>query len=394
MLFIKSPALQKKAHREEKFIKTGSLLFGILMIASSAAPTYADNATPQGQSYTTLTPSASNSATSAKQPEVVSASDSDLGRINIMEENDYFGSHDDRHYTQGARISYLSTPVTSTGFWDQPFVFLANNLPIFQGGDRKRKYEWTVVGQSIFTPTNLATATPSPKDRPYAAWLYTGASLLQETKHEDYHTLENFELMVGIVGPAALGGVTQNDFHQFINENNSLGWQNQLKNEPGFTLTYERKWRFQRSLAGNFGVDAIPEVGATGGNVLTYGETGGMVRIGQNLAADYGSDRIRPSLSGTGWFDADQMDGDLGWYVFLGSQGRAVAQNIFLEGNTYAPSPGVDAKPLVADFVTGASVFWASAIRADFTLTQRTKEFYGQRGHPDRFGGLNLAFDF
>ena len=191
-----------------------------------------------------------------------------------------------------------------------------------------------------------------------------------------------------------MGGITQNDFHQFIGVNSALGWQNQLKNEPGFMLTYERKWRFEQPLAGNFGVDVIPEVGGTGGNVLTYAETGGMVRIGQNLSADYGSDRIRPSLSGTGWFDADQMNGNLGWYLFFGSQGRAVGHNIFLDGNSYAPSPSVEKKPLVADFITGASLFWSSSARADFTLTQRTKEFYGQRGHPDRFGGLNLAFDF
>jgi lipid A 3-O-deacylase len=269
---------------------------------------------------------------------------------------------------------------------------LNDNLPIFDGADRKRKYEWTVLGQSIFTPTNTLRVDPSGKDRPYAAWLYTGASLLQDTDHGGYHTLENAELLMGVVGPAALGGVTQNDFHQFVGDTAALGWNNQLQNEPGLMATYERKWRFQQPLIGNLAVDAIPEVGVTVGNVLTYGETGGMVRFGQNLAADYGADRIRPSLSGTGWFDPDQLDGDLGWYVFLGTQGRVVGHNIFLQGNTFASSAGVDEKPLVADFMGGASLFWSSSVRLDFTVTERSKEFYGQRGTPDRFGGLNLAF--
>ena len=315
---------------------------------------------------------------------------SDNGRLTLMEENDKFASHDDRQYTQGLRLSFLSKAVTPSGFWDQPYGLLSDNLPIFSGPDRKRKYEWTILGQSIFTPANTSTENPSPKDRPYSAWLYTGVDLLQETKKTNYHTLENVEILIGVVGPAALGNLTQNDFHQFIGVDSALGWHNQIKNEPGFVLSYERKWRFQQPLFGNFAVDAIPEIGASGGNVLTYAEAGGMVRVGQNLAADYGPDRIRPSLSGTSWFDASQLDGKLGWYVFLGTQGRAVGQNIFLQGNTFRESAGVDKKPLVADFTGGASLFWSSLARVDFTVTQRTKEFYGQRGHPDRFGGLNF----
>ena len=159
-------------------------------------------------------------------------------------------------------------------------------------------------------------------------------------------------------------------------------------------LTYERKWRFEQPLLGNLAVDAIPEAGATGGNVLTYAETGGMVRFGQNLGADYGPNRIRPSLSGTGWFDGDQLDGKLGWYLFAGTQGRAVARNIFLDGNTAAPSPSVDKRTLVGDLMVGASVFWSTATRVDFTLTERSKEFYGQQGTPDRFGGINFVIGF
>ncbi|MGB9153813.1 MAG: lipid A deacylase LpxR family protein [Alphaproteobacteria bacterium] len=314
------------------------------------------------------------------------------GRLDVMEENDYFASHDDRHYTQGLRASYVSGPVTPDGFWDQPYGLLADNFPIFDGADRKRKYEWTIAGQSLFTPINLSLVNPSAKDRPYAAWLYTGAGLLQETNQDGYHTLENAELLMGVVGAPALGGVTQNDFHQFIGDTSAMGWKNQIKTEPGFIASYERKWRFEQPLADNLAVDAIPELGASGGNILTYGETGGMVRFGQNLSADYGADRIRPSLSGTGWFDPDQLNGNLGWYLFLGIQARAVGHNIFLDGNTFESSPSVNKKIFVEDFMGGASLFWSSSVRVDFTVTERTREFYGQQGAPDRFGGINIAF--
>jgi len=317
----------------------------------------------------------------------------DSGRIVFQEENDYFVSHDDKNFTQGIRISYLSATVTPDGAWDRPYGWLNSVLPIFEGSARKRKYEAT-VGQSIFTPTNTATAAPLFKDRPYAAWLYAGASLLQETKHPSHNTLENVELLGGVVGAAAFGDVTQNDFHQFVGTQSSVGWQNQLRIEPGLVLTYERKWRFAQKLFGNFAIDAIPEAGASVGNILTYGQIGGMLRFGQNLAADYGPDRIRLSLSGTAWFDEEQLDGKFGWYVFAGTQGRAVGRNIFLDGNTFATSANVNKKELVADFTGGASLFWSSAARLDFSYIQRTKEFYGQQGKPDRIGGINLSFLF
>lgn len=172
-----------------------SVLFWVGIVAFFSSSAHADN------------PSANNSE-----------------RIIVMEENDYFASHDDKDYTQGIRLSYLSKPVTPNGWLDQPFGFLDDAFSIFDGGDHKRKIEWTVVGQSLFTPTNLSRIDPSPTDRPYAGWLYTGGSFLQETNQGGYHTLENAELLLGVVGPAAFGNVTQNDFHQFIGVNPSLGW--------------------------------------------------------------------------------------------------------------------------------------------------------------------------
>ena len=86
-----------------------------------------------------------------------------------------------------------------------------------------------LLGQSVmFTPQNIHTLNPPMTDRPYGAWLYTGASLLQESKHDDHHTLENAEVLVGVVGPVALGSLVQNDWHQFIGVAPAQGWTNQL----------------------------------------------------------------------------------------------------------------------------------------------------------------------
>jgi hypothetical protein len=127
------------------------------------------------------------------------------------------------------------------------------------------------------------------------------------------------------------------------------------------------------------GIDLVPQLGATVGNVFTYGEVGGMLRIGRHLEADYGPVRVRPALSGTDDFNPDHLNDEVGFYVYAGSQGRAVGHNIFLDGNTARQSPHVPRRVLVADFQGGVTVFWASRIRLDFSAVRRTKEFVGQR---------------
>jgi lipid A 3-O-deacylase len=317
------------------------------------------------------------------------------GRITVTEENDSLFSRDDRHYTQGIRFSYLSDRLTPGEPWEWPFRQFSQFLPIFENdGPVARKYDWAVLGQSMFTPSDIALTTPPPSDRPYAGWLYTGIGLLQETALPEHHRLENLELLVGMVGPSSLADEMQNDWHQFIGAGPARGWGHQLKNEPGFILSYERKWRFQQPLGHGRAADAIPEAGASGGNVLTYGQVGALLRFGSNLGADYGPTRIRPSLSGTGWFDKEQLEGDWGWYFFAGAQGRAVARNIFLDGNSFTSSPSVDKKPFVGDFMVGASVFWSDTAKLDLTFTQRSKEFDGQSGHADHFAGINMSLGF
>ena len=156
-------------------------------------------------------------------------------------------------------------------------------------------------------------------------------------------------------------------------------------------LTYERLWRVALVGDRDNGVDIVPQLGATAGNVLTYADAGALSRIGKNLRADYGPARIRPALSGTDYFDGDHLDGNLGFYFFAGAQGRAVGQNIFLDGNSFRPSPSVKKNIFVADVQAGFSMFWSNAWRLDFSGVRRTREFEGQRS-PDVIGTATLAF--
>jgi len=316
----------------------------------------------------------------APQPVQVPA---ESGRFTLIEENDAIApSPTDRWYTQGLMLSYLSAPVAGPAFdWLFPTTFTNPDAP------RTRRFE-IVLGQSIFTPANTRLIPPDPLDRPYAGWLYAGLGWYQETNRS---SLDHLELQLGVVGPAALAKEVQGGFHDLLGQKTSAAWGFQLKNEPGIVISYDHKWRLGMPLGSGFAVDAIPEFGGSLGNVFTYGQAGLMLRFGQNLNADYGPARIRPALSGTTWFDRSQLDGVLGWYWFVGVQGRAVARNIFLDGSTFTNSPSVDKRALVGDVSAGASLFWLDWAKLDFVVTWRSEEFVGQ-GQTSRYGGFNLSF--
>ena len=318
----------------------------------------------------------------------------DYGRLTLIEENDgLLPDGWDRHYTQGAMLTYLSPNVRPEDFASRLFDGISAATPFFQPGmDVHRKFDVT-IGQSIFTPVRYHDVPPNPNDRPFAGWLYTGGSLLQDTGGT---MLENFEVLAGVVGPYALARETQEGFHSaagFNNQNLDQSWKYQLRNEPGFMVTYERKWRIWQTRFAGIEAEVIPEAGFTAGNVMTYASAGATFRIGQNLNVDYGIPRVRPALSGTAWFDASRLEQDFGWYLFAGVEGRAVFHNIFLDGNSVVASRSVEKNVGVGDVSTGASLFYRDWAKLDVSFTERSKEFKTQQ-QADHFGQASLSVRF
>lgn len=311
--------------------------------------------------------------------------------FNLIEENDSFVGGD-KHYTQGLLASLFASQRRSG---DDPFFMRLDGVAstiFLPGSEGGRVHFGGFIGQSIFTPDDRLRVPPDPNDRPYAGWLFGGVSLYRETET----TLDRGTLTLGLVGPGAGGRRVQNGWHEitnpFIGAPQVLGWSYQLDNEPGIVLSEERKWRFATS-AGGLEADLLPEVNVSLGNIFTYAGAGAIVRIGQRLRADWGQPRIQPALSGSDFVNQDVFkDHSFAWYFFAGSEGRLVARNIFLDGNTWEDSPSVDKKLLVADLTAGAAMV-GRGFRLSAGYTYRTHEFDGQKGRDD-FLSLSLSLQF
>ena len=211
-----------------------------------------------------------------------------------------------------------------------------------------------ILGQNIFTPEDISRPELILNDRPYAGWLYLGFGLIAEREGR-FHPVDTFELDLGVVGPWSQAETVQKNWHEFIETFEPKGWDNQLENEFGFLLNLERKWKMPLPMPGENGLelDFLPSAGIALGNVFTYASAGGTLRLGVNLDVDSGPPRIRPGAQGSDFFKTGKI---AGWYVFAGVEGRALARNIFLDGNTFEDSHSVDKKYFVGDLHVGLVV--------------------------------------
>lgn len=303
-------------------------------------------------------------------------------------ENDTFNDTDE-HYTNGLKFSWLSADLADWGQtgWRQRFI---EALPFVNrpGGQKNLGF---AIGQSIYTPGEIEVGDPDPNDRPYAGWSYLEFAFVSKTRSIS----DTLAIQAGVVGPRSLAEDTQSAVHKWIHSAHPNGWRHQLRDEVGVNLIYERRWRlFARALHGTLGLDLVPHAGASLGNVQAYANAGGTLRLGVNLPSDFGVQLARPgSLGGS---PADDLDPrvspsrNFSLFAFAAGDGRAVARDIFLDGNTFRRSPSVRKEPVAADLSVGLGAI-AGRWQLTYTQVRRTREFKSQQSNYSNFGSVTLS---
>lgn len=303
--------------------------------------------------------------------------------IQLFIENDSFGSSD-RYYTNGFKIGGGVPADRVLGLFSRPPNALLDAI-----SDGSSNHFGLFLGQNLYTPRDITIAAPQPNDRPWAAWLYLGA-VAQRVKDDRLHTVE-FDL--GVVGRPALGKPIQTFWHNHVVDSaDPRGWDNQIRSEPGFLLTYLHKRRYgERS-----GIQLVPHIGATLGTIMTLARAGGIVRIGQNMTG-FGPDGIEPGGAMLKNARDEQAGGraPYEWFVFGGFDYRAVGHNIFLDGSLFRDGPGVQRHDTVHDILTGVSVR-LDTLRLSVTRVLRSEEFTAASGGggKQRFYSVNLGVEF
>lgn len=302
------------------------------------------------------------------------------GVISLIFENDLFAGRD-YGYTNGARLSYTSSEEGMPNYIKKASSY----LPLLNREGKKRVS--VAIGQNIFTPSDIVATEFVENDFLYAGWLYGSLEILSDQGEK----FDNAGLTIGMVGPSSKAEQTQKYIHQVKGAIMPKGWNNQLKDELGINFTYERKWRkiFASELFG-MGFDVMPHLASSVGNVNTSAATGATFRLGYDLPADYGPPRIHPNLSGSDFFVPTRK---FSGYLFSTFEIRAVARDIFLDGNTFKDSHSVEKRNIVKNLQLGGTLIYKD-MRFSYTHVVSTQQFKGQQDDYTQFGGITFSYRF
>jgi hypothetical protein len=305
------------------------------------------------------------------------AASNDGNVFGIAADNDVFiPNGTDRYYTHGTRFS-LRQPAGSRPFWGG---IPLDRLPIWPKG--AALVPESGISQLIFTPARIDRLRPNPNDRPYAGMAafsmgYTGVA--PQPEHGPQR-IDQFTLTVGIIGPAALAGEAQRLVHRVQEGVMPLGWRSQLGTEPAVNVAWRRGWRFSGP---HF--DVTPHAGAAMGNVHIHAEAGVTLRVGAGLAdlAPGTIDPVQPGLPGL------QDTQQLKMHLVAGVDGRAVARNLFIDGNSFTDGRGTVREDVVGEARIGLVARWRGA-QISYLYNWRSREFLRQRDI-HRYGSIALA---
>lgn len=148
--------------------------------------------------------------------------------LKIHFENDFF-SHTDYYYSQGVAIEYVAPALKINPL--NKLLIRQKNSELKYGID---------LEINAFTPMDIVRKDILYGDRPFAA-TFTLKSFLISSNLEKRARMSS-GLVLGVLGPAALGKEIQTGIHRWTDNYLPLGWPNQIRNDLvlNYNLNHEK----------------------------------------------------------------------------------------------------------------------------------------------------------
>jgi hypothetical protein len=228
----------------------------------------------------------------------------------------------DEDYTSGVHITYGGGDAP---LWARHFIKGLPSCTTATGSCRTSRVE---LGQDIYT-AGLTSEDPKPPagSRPSAGWLYLSDAARVLTARR----VDELDVSIGVTGRPSLGEFTQTLVHRLAPAyNRPTDWSNQVGFEPGLIVRYEQRRRAEIVSNEPIGWDFIPRFGASVGNVSTEADVGFQTRIGWMLAHPWLPETPKLRVA-----------------ILAGASEKAVARDLFLDGNTFPSGEHVGHEPFV-----------------------------------------------
>ncbi len=290
---------------------------------------------------------ASPSTSSAKSP---------AHRLTLRIDNDAFDfwmqpwNRPDEEYTSGVHITWSGGDAPR---WARSALSARTACVAGPTSCRTGRLE---IGQDIYTPSvSVGSDRAAPNSRPNGGWLYLeqGASML------DVNQATELSITAGVTGDPSLARFTQRIAHQAAPEfNRPTDWSRKIGFEPGAIVTISHQRR-AALVDDAIGVDLVPRVSMSAGNIRTNTEAGLRLRGGWGLS--------HPWLPTT-------AHGELS--LLAGAYGRAVIRDIFLDGNSFTSSPRVGHEPFIGGGEAGVTLRYG-IFEATYRVVSETRAWSG-----------------
>jgi hypothetical protein len=268
-------------------------------------------------------------------------------------DNDGFFHHDNA-FTNGGSIqrhshqydSWLEMGPSKFSGW------ISRTIPgLGDDGGRVVK-RGTGLSQIITTPEDISNPDPQPGDMPWAGTLGWSESWYVF----DNRSLNAFQIYAGILGPYSLAEHFQTQIHDWINADDALGWDNQLKTEPLLNLNYAYKrkllsgGKYMSGFAGDLAVGGQAGLG----NLFTMAELSLEARFGWGLPKGF-AHTADPPGHGIMLNPNEGVPGKIHLYFSVVARVSATAYTVFFDGNTFreSPHPGLDYDTISPSVVLG-----------------------------------------
>jgi lipid A 3-O-deacylase len=255
--------------------------------------------------------------------------------LRISEDNDFiniWGRGTDDSYTNGTFLNYFYTK-------QKPSRWFIDRLMPKAGDSSNNVYGWG-LNEMMYTPNDLTVPVYQPDDYSYSSALYATHTLYSydPVKKYDFQT----ELVLGVMGPAAMGRQIQSLIHSVMDFQKPLGWGTQF----GTSVLANINFTAEKQLA-SLSSSLVPGLGSAAGAgsqppiVEVIG--GGRVYVGTMMNAVTVYPLIRIGIMkgyfsgylnqyGSGQAGKGKNSNHVQFYLFIKPEATLVISNALLEG--------------------------------------------------------------
>lgn len=197
-------------------------------------------------------------------------------------ENDVVNG-EDKHYTNGVAFTYLSNKDTNDlNKYDNSFFNLVSKIPTFNDNTKYQTLGMT-LSHLTFTPDDSKKQNKIIKDVPYAG-VVTVDLILYKWDEDFFH---QYMMTIGMIGPNSFAERFQNEYHHITGNNETNGWNNQLKDDFLYNFSYSYGYKVFKHQFSYGKMDIINNLRIDVGNYNRALMAGSTIRYGNNYPNNF-----------------------------------------------------------------------------------------------------------